>query len=877
MDQIIHFKANTELFSSRSEAILALKNIIFSQGEPVIAVYGTTPQNAKIILAIGKRNGAGDGAFEIISTGEDMTETLNIINNLENDFTSHIETGAGDGTLGHVITGGDITFNNGIGTVNAAGKVKNKIKFTGGNFTDETIVEFDGSKAVTVEIPKPSSSPAKPLGASSSGISNEWSRADHVHEAPKTISGNAGSANKLSSKRSITLTGAVTGNIVTDFSGDVVLNTNKNHTHEISEVNELQGKLDNLEKTKAPIDNPEFTGTPTAPTPSAGTNTNQLATTAFVIKEIGDKIEAAVALKFKGTLGTTGTVKSLPSRHTTGDVYVATSGAPNVSGMRLEPGDLVICIKDGSAATDSDWTVVQTNIDGAVSGPENAVSGNIVTFSGTTGKAISDSGKSLQDLAKVTTTISAGPGLIGGGTIGENRVISHASQPTAGTNAISNEGSFITNVKIDSFGHVVEALKGNIEGSYTAPSGEYISNITLTGNTLVGNSHKFPDITIDGGEVKDSEEFISGLSIDTVLNNHKIKVTKGTLPGITVTGDSTGDRRYVSGITSDKHHGIIFETSEESGKLRISEVGSADYLENKVLPGEETGNSYSVNVESKEDALRLTTTIDEIDGGSNKGGTGAEKKQIIRLKRYTSSGIIPGGLKEGEVAINIADNYLYTNDGTKTIRIYPNATTSFDGLLSKEDKARLEKAITDIEDHGTSLETINNELDVLGDRITNTKTELEGKIEKEAEEREAADQTITERLDQEVTDRVSDSNSIRDEIIRLEDELTEKIKEIIGSGGETIDNLAAEVLARQQGDDYNFDLLKFAIQRVNSSAGFIDPNPDDDNIYSDFPNLSDTHYLRGQNSLVGCLRALDNKIYELEQALTIKIVEGGGE
>lgn len=876
MDQIINFKINTELFTSRSEAILALENIIFTQGEPVIAIYGTTSQNAKIILAVGKRNGSGKNAFEIISTKEDMSETLNIINSLNNEFTEHIKAEAGD-KLGHVITGGDIVFSGGIGTVVSAGKVKNKLTFTGGTFEGTDKTTFDGSEAVTIKIPSPSFTVPKPLGHAIAGESKEWARADHVHEAPKSVSGNAGSADKLSSKRNITLTGAVTGGVVTDFSGDITINTSKNHTHDISEVTGLRGELNTLEATKAPIESPIFTGTPEAPTAPQGTNTNQLATTAFVIKEIGDKIEAAVALKFKGTLGTTGTVKSLPSRHTTGDVYVATSGAPNVSGMRLEPGDLVICIKDGSAATDSDWTVVQTNIDGAVSGPENAVSGNIVTFSGTTGKAISDSGKSLQDLAKVTTTISAGPGLIGGGTIGENRVISHASQPTAGTNAISNEGSFITNVKIDSFGHVVEALKGNIEGSYTAPSGEYISNITLTGNTLVGNSHKFPDITIDGGEVKDSEEFISGLSIDTVLNNHKIKVTKGTLPGITVTGDSTGDRRYVSGITSDKHHGIIFETSEESGKLRISEVGSADYLENKVLPGEETGNSYSVNVESKEDALRLTTTIDEIDGGSDKGGTGAKKKQIIRLKRYISSGIIPGGLKEGEVAINIADNYLYTNDGTKTIRIYPNATTSFDGLLSKEDKARLEKAITDIKDHGTSLETINNELDVLGDRITNTKTELEGKIEKEAEEREAADQTITERLDQEVTDRVSDSNSIRDEIIRLEDELTEKIKEITGSGGEIIDNLAAEVLARQQGDDYNFDLLKFAIQRVNSSAGFIDPNPDDDNIYSDFPNLSDTHYLRGQNSLVGCLRALDNKIYELEQALTIKIVEGGGE
>lgn len=48
-----------------------------------------------------------------------------------------------------------------------------------------------------------------------------------MHEAPKSVSGNAGSADKLSSKRNITLTGAVTGGVVTDFSGDITINTSK--------------------------------------------------------------------------------------------------------------------------------------------------------------------------------------------------------------------------------------------------------------------------------------------------------------------------------------------------------------------------------------------------------------------------------------------------------------------------------------------------------------------------------------------------------------------------------------------------------------------------------------------------------------------------
>ena len=866
MDQIINFKINTELFASRSEAILALKNVIFSQGEPVIAIYGSTPQNSKIILAIGKRSGAGEGAFEIVSTGEDMTETLNIINNLKNEFTSHIEKQAGDSSLGHVITGGDIVFKGGIGTVNAAGKVKNKLKFVGGNILDSNPIEFDGSKGITVEIPRPSSEPARPLGSNTSGSSNEWSRADHTHEAPKSITGNAGSADKLSSKKTITLTGAVTGNVVTDFSGNITLNTNKNHVHEISEVTNLQENLNTLERTKAPIDNPKFTGTPTAPTPAAGTNTDQLATTAFVIKEIGKKIEAAIALKFKGTLGTGGTIKSLPSGHITGDVYVATKGAPNVSGKRLEPGDLIICIKDGSTANDSDWTVVQTNIDGAVSGPENSVSGNITVFNGTSGKIISDSGKSIQDFVDKSRNIIAGPGLLGGGDLGEDRTISHASKPNSGSNASSNSGSFITEVKIDSFGHVAEVNKGDLTGSYSAPSNEYISNITLTGNTLSGNSRPFPNIEIENGRQENLEEFISGLSVDTSKNNHKIIVQKRTIPGITVSGNSVSERTYVTGIKSDNHHKLTFTTSEESGKVKVSSDGAADYLENKILSGKESANTYSVTVQKSNDSLSLTSTINEIDGGDDTSGGG--RRQVIRLKRYLTSGITPAGLKEGEIAINLADNYLYTNNGSGTTRIYSNATTTKDGLLSKEDKSRLEKSISDIDGHRTSIENINQELDVLERTVETTEKTLTDKIS-------SNDEKLNQKIDKETLDRTSNDTTIRESIVSLEKRLTDKILEITGSGGETVENLEQEIIRREQGDKYNLDLLRFAIQRVNSSSGFEDPNPDDDDIFSNFPDLSKTHYLGGQSSLVGCLKVLDNKLYELEQALTIKTVTGG--
>ena len=44
--------------------------------------------------------------------------------------------------------------------------------------------------------------------------------------------------------------------------------------------------------TKAPLASPTFTGTPAAPTASQGTNTTQLATTAYVQAEVGQSIQA---------------------------------------------------------------------------------------------------------------------------------------------------------------------------------------------------------------------------------------------------------------------------------------------------------------------------------------------------------------------------------------------------------------------------------------------------------------------------------------------------------------------------------------------------------------------------------------------------------
>ena len=166
-------------------------------------------------------------------------------------------------------------------------------------------------------------------------------------------------------------------------------------TATVAELNYMDGVTSGVQaqlNTKAPTASPSLTGTPKAPTAAAGTNTTQIATTAFVTAAVNNVLAAANAMVFRGTIGSSGaTVTALPASHHAGDVYVVKT-AGTYAGETCEIGDMILCVSTGTAASDTDWTVVQTNLTGAVTGPTSAVTNRVVVFNGTTGKIIKDSG-----------------------------------------------------------------------------------------------------------------------------------------------------------------------------------------------------------------------------------------------------------------------------------------------------------------------------------------------------------------------------------------------------------------------------------------------------------------------------------------------------
>lgn len=159
---------------------------------------------------------------------------------------------------------------------------------------------------------------------------------------------------------------------------------------------EGQGLKEQLEEvktdleTKAPVNNPVFTGTVTLPADPA--QDMEAATKQYV-----DRLVAGIN---DFTVGVVDADTPLPtSDYSVGQTFrVAEAGT--YAGQECEVGDLIIVISDyADSAKDSDFLVVQANVDGAVTGPDASTDANIVVFDGITGKKIKDSSVTIASVS----------------------------------------------------------------------------------------------------------------------------------------------------------------------------------------------------------------------------------------------------------------------------------------------------------------------------------------------------------------------------------------------------------------------------------------------------------------------------------------------
>lgn len=148
-----------------------------------------------------------------------------------------------------------------------------------------------------------------------------------------------------------------------------------------SSITDFQLRIGQLETSindKANIANPEFTG-------SVKLDGKDIAT-----KEYADAIVAAA--KSESPIVIDEDHEFPTTSYKSGQKYVVAKEG-TYFGQKCEIGDVILITKDYAegTASDSDGIILQANIDGAVTGAESSIDGEIVVFSGATGKVIKSS------------------------------------------------------------------------------------------------------------------------------------------------------------------------------------------------------------------------------------------------------------------------------------------------------------------------------------------------------------------------------------------------------------------------------------------------------------------------------------------------------
>lgn len=269
---------------------------------------------------------------------------------------------------------------------------------------------------------------------------------------------------------------------------------------------------------KAPLVSPAFTGTPTAPTAAAGTDSTQIATTAFVAAAIGALPEPMI---FQGSLGTGGTITDLPSASSsnTGYTYkVITAGT--YASQAAEIGDTFI--SDGTS-----WILIPSGDEpgGTVTSVKIEATSPIVIDDDT---AITTSG--IKTLSHATSGVTAGTY--------KSVTVDTYGHVTAGSNPTTLSGYGITDAKIE---NGVITLGSNSITPLT--SHQDLTNYIQKSNTagLVKN-----DGTIDTSTYLTSAP-VTSVNGQTGAVSLNIPSAPGTLNTTATTAQSTNSSEALSG------------------------------------------------------------------------------------------------------------------------------------------------------------------------------------------------------------------------------------------------------------------------------------------------------------------------------------------
>lgn len=284
------------------------------------------------------------------------------------------------------------------------------------------------------------------------------------------------------------------------------------------------------------------------------------------LNAINDKIGALLgandALVFKGIID--GKHPLPTANYEVGHTY-RVNEAGTYADQKCEQGDLIICIADALSTSTPHWTVAQTNIDGAVIGPDASTINAVPTFADAKGKVIKDNPKVTIDNTGLFTAPYIATGTdkthyfqskkfrgegnadtyyhaIDFGYSGHNQVDFHEYggiwnfyENTKGT---ATDGKLVASIKPDGF-------HGDLNGNAT--SADKVNNnlvIKLNSGTTEGTNQ----FTYNGSATKNINITPANIGAASSSHNHDSSYVKKS--GDTMTGDLKFQKTNTDGTTS---------------------------------------------------------------------------------------------------------------------------------------------------------------------------------------------------------------------------------------------------------------------------------------------------------------------------------------
>jgi len=340
---------------------------------------------------------------------------------------------------------------------------------------------------------------------------------------------------------------------------------------EIGYLNGVTSAIQTQLNNKAPLDSPELTGTPTAPTATAGTNTTQVATTAFVSTAVSNLIDSAPGAldtlnelaaainddaSFASTVTTSiGTKVSKSgdtmtglltlSDHPTSNLHAATKEYvdSNVSSLQstLEAADGIIAgsVNDLNLEVDTLTTDVGT-ITGAIIDDVDALSIQVQTISDNLDGLTTDTENNTSEITRISNELITEQGQL------DNAILDIA------TKAPTESPTFTGTVELPtttSIGDVSSAEIGHLNGVTSAiqdqiddklDSGIASSTYAPLNDPTFGGTVSLPNTTSIGNVSATEIGYLDGVTSSLQTQLTDLDTTKADIESPTFTGTVSG-------------------------------------------------------------------------------------------------------------------------------------------------------------------------------------------------------------------------------------------------------------------------------------------------------------------------------------------------